>query len=93
MPRENATGLQGSWDQYSEPKEIRISLGEIRQEAKRRVGEAGPSKPSSPTVGARTAVPRESRCSLGLNVGWGKEEVGREKGEMGKSFSWEMECP
>lgn len=27
VPRENATGQQGSWDQYSEPKEIRVRFG------------------------------------------------------------------
>lgn len=80
VPRENATGQQGSWDQYPEPKEIRVSLGETRQEAKCRAGEAGSSKPASPMVGAMTAVPRENRCSLGLNVGHGGGRWAERKG-------------
>lgn len=71
MPRESATGLQGSWDQYSKPKEIRVSPGEARQSAKCRAEGASPSKPASPAVGARTDVSMEDRCSLGLNVGQG----------------------
>lgn len=86
MPRESATGLQGSWHQCSEPKEIRVNLGETRQGAKCRAGGAGPSKPASPAVGVRTDVPMENRCSLGLNVGQGVEGAG-EGGRGGGSAS------
>lgn len=88
-----ATGLQGSWDQCSQPKEIRVSLRETRQGAKRRAGGASSSKPASPAVGTRTDVSMENRCSLGLNVGQGGGSWAGRKRRGGKSLIWEIECP
>lgn len=91
--KESAAGLWSSWDQCSEPKEIRMGLREARKQAKcKSRRDQLPVKVCLSflwCVGrtgskVRTAVSDENRCSLGLNVGHGGRGRGGRKLKKGK---------
>ena len=101
--REKATGLQNSWNKCSEPKEIRVGLGETRQWAKCHSGRASfRSRSASPLSGClgrtgsgtRTAVSDENRCYLALNVGHGGggKEGGKRRGRS-RANKWNIHRP
>lgn len=84
MPRENATGLQGSWDQCSQPKEIRVSLGENQARSQTQSRRGQPQQACLPSSGYQDRCAHGKQMFSGPECGAEGRKLGREEGERGE---------